>query len=125
MGRPARVTREEVLKAAREAFAGRGYDGTTLAAIADRLGVSAAALLRHTPNKASLFTAAMAEPPAPDRPFPMAFLAEADVTRPREVLSELARTVIPFIEAQIWASIAGWMCDKRAAEWRPTRLPWT
>ena len=124
MGRPARVTRGEVLNAAREAFAGRGYDGTTLAAIAGRLGVSPAALLRHAPNKAALFTAAMAEPPAPDRPFPMVFLANADVTRPREVLRELARTVIPFIEAQMSESIACWMYDKSAADRRTIRLPW-
>jgi TetR/AcrR family transcriptional repressor of mexJK operon len=124
MGRRAKVTREEVLKAAREAFGARGYDGTTLATIAARLGISPAALLRHAPTKAALFTAAMAEPPAPDRPFPMAFLAEADVTRPREVLRELARTAIPFIEGQISESIACWMYDKRAADRRTIRLPW-
>src|ERR1700736_2985362 len=114
MGRPARVTREEVLKAARDAFAARGYDGTTLAAIAARLGVSPAALLRHAPSKAALFTAAMAASPAADRSFPMAFLAEADVARPRQVLRQLARTAIPFIEVQMSESIACWMYDKSA-----------
>ena len=124
MGRPARVTREQVLKAAREAFAARGYDGTTLADIAARLGVSPAALLRHAPTKAALFAAAMAAPLAPDRPFPMAFLADADASRPREVLRELARTAIPFIEAQMSESIACWMYAKSAGD-RPTiRLPW-
>jgi AcrR family transcriptional regulator len=124
MGRPARVTREEVLKAAREAFAARGYDGTTLAAIAARLAVSPAALLRHAPSKAALFTAAMASPPAADRPFPMAFLAEADVTRPRDVLRQLAHTAIPFIEAQMSESIACWMYAKTADSRRTIRLPW-
>ncbi len=124
MGRPARVTRAQVLKAAREAFAGGGYDGTTLAAIAARLDVSPAALLRHAPTKAALFAASMAEPPAAERPFPMAFLAEADATRPRDVLRELARTAIPFIEAQMAESIACWMYAKKARG-RPTlRLPW-
>jgi AcrR family transcriptional regulator len=123
MGRPARVTREEVLKAAREAFAARGYDGTTLAAIASRLAVSPAALLRHAPSKAALFTAAMASPPAADGPFPMAFLAEADVARPREVLRQLARTAIPFIETQMSESIACWMYAK-SADNRTIRLPW-
>jgi len=116
MGRPARVTRGQVLRAAREAFAGRGHDGTTLAAISARLGVSPAALLRHEPSKAALFTAAMAEPPAVDRPFPMAFLAEADVRKPRPVLRQLARTAIPFIEAQMSESIACWMYAKNAAD---------
>src|SRR5437867_2319579 len=114
MGRPARVTREEVLGAAREAFAGRGYDGTTLAAIAARVGVSPAALLRHAPSKAALFAAAMAERPAPDQTFPMGFLAEADPARPRDVLRRLARTAIPFIEAQMSESIARWMYSKHA-----------
>jgi TetR/AcrR family transcriptional regulator, mexJK operon transcriptional repressor len=124
MGRPARVTRDQVLKAAREAFAARGYDGTTLAAIAARLGLSPAALLRHAPTKAALFTAAMNEPPAADRPFPVAFLAEAGVARPREVLEELARALIPFIEAQMSESIACWMYAKSAQDRRTIRLPW-
>ena len=124
MGRPARVTRTQVLKAAREAFAAGGYDGTTLATIAGRLGLSPAALLRHAPSKAALFAAAMAEPPAAERPFPMAFMAEADPARPREVLRELARTAIPFIEAQISEAIACWMYAKNARE-RSTGAPST
>jgi len=124
MGRPARVTRTQVLKAAREAFAARGYDGTTLAAIAARLGVSPAALLRHAPSKAALFAAAMADPPTPDRAFPMAFLAQADVAKPEEVLRELARTAIPFIEEQMSESIACWMYAKNAREKPTLRLPW-
>jgi AcrR family transcriptional regulator len=124
MGRPARVTRGQVLQAARDAFAARGYAGTTLAAIAARLGVSPAALLRHAPTKAALFGAAMAEPPTPDRSFPMAFLAQADVANPRGVLRELAHTAIPFIEAQMSESIACWMYAKNAEERSTLRLPW-
>jgi len=124
MGRPARVTREQVLGAAREAFAARGYDGTTLAAIAARLGVSPAALLRHAPTKDALFAAAMADRPAPDGPFPMDFLAQADPARPREALRRLARTAIPFIEAQMSESIARWMYSKSAPEQPTIRLPW-
>jgi len=112
------------MQAARDAFAARGYDGTTLAAIAARLGVSPAALLRHAPSKAALFAAAMAETPAAKEPFPMAFLAEADVARPREVLRHLARTAIPFIEAQMSESIACWMYAKNARENPTLRLPW-
>src|SRR2546428_7820305 len=110
MGRPARVTREDVLRAAREAFAGRGYDGTTLAAIAARLDVSPAALLRHAPTKADLFAAAMASGDEQE-PFPMAFLAEVDAatTDPRDVLRRLAHVAIPYLEARIGQSIAIWM----------------
>jgi AcrR family transcriptional regulator len=124
MGRRAKVTREEVLTAAREAFGARGYDGTTLAAIAARLGISPAALLRHAPTKHALFAAAMAPGGASDAPFPMAFLAGADPTRPRHVLRRLARTVIPFIEAQMSASIARWMYSKSAEEGSTITVPW-
>jgi AcrR family transcriptional regulator len=114
VGRPARVTRAQVLKAAREGFAGGGYHGTTLAAIAARLALSPAALLRHAPTKHALFVAAMSPGEAPADPFPMAFLADADPARPREVLRRLARTVIPFVEAQMSESIARWMYSKSA-----------
>jgi AcrR family transcriptional regulator len=124
MGRPARVTRSEVLKAAREAFAARGYDGTTLAAIGARLGVSPAALLRHAPTKAALFAAAMADSEGDERPFPMAFMAEADVRKPREVLRRLARATIPFIEAQMSESIACWLYERNVRETPTLRIPW-
>src|SRR5438105_15951518 len=114
MGRPARVTREQVLKAAREAFAARGYDGTTLADIAARLGLSPAALLRHAPTKAALFAAAMSQPPPGDAPFALDFLKESDARRPREVLQRVARTAIPLIESTIAESIARWIYDKSA-----------
>ena len=59
MGRRARVSREQVMGAARAAFAERGFEGTTLASIGARLGVSPAAVLRHAPTKEALFSAAM------------------------------------------------------------------
>ncbi|HXM75808.1 MAG TPA: helix-turn-helix domain-containing protein, partial [Thermoanaerobaculia bacterium] len=65
MGRPAKIRREEVLAAAREAFDTGGFEGTTLADISGRLGVSPAALLRHAPTKQALFTAAMGTTPGP------------------------------------------------------------
>jgi AcrR family transcriptional regulator len=124
MGRRARVTREEVLAAARDAFAERGYEATTLAAIAARVGLSPAALLRHAPGKEALFQAAMADvEAAPGAAPPVAFLATADAAAddPREVLGRLARAVIPFIEAQIAGNIARWMFEKSGE--RVLRLP--
>ena len=59
MGRRAKVSREQVLAAARELFVARGFEGTTLAAIAGALALSPAALLRHAPTKQALFEAAM------------------------------------------------------------------
>ncbi len=59
MGRRAKVSREEILRGAREAFSERGFDGTTLAAIGAKVGLSPSALLRHAPTKEALFSAAM------------------------------------------------------------------
>jgi AcrR family transcriptional regulator len=117
MGRRARVSREDVLRASRDAFAERGYDGTTLAQIAGRLGVSPAALLRHAPGKRELFTAAMAPPATAADPFPLDFLREADATAdPAPVLRQLAHTAIPFLERMMGENIARWLFAKSDAE---------
>jgi AcrR family transcriptional regulator len=123
MGRRARVTREQVLRTARDAFAEAGYHGTTLTAIASRLGVSAAALLRHAPGKRELFTAAMAPEEAAGH-FPFGFLAEADGDEdPRVVLRRVAETAIPFIASQLGGNIACWMYARTAEQARTIRLP--
>ena len=56
MGRRPLITRDEVLQASREAFAERGFDGTTLASIAARLGVSPAALKACVPTASQSVT---------------------------------------------------------------------
>ena len=114
MGRRPKVTREQVLEVARELFADRGYDATTLAAIGDRLGVSPAALLRHARNKEGLFHAAMASGVRQLRP-PIEFLAELDGSEdPRRVLRRLGRAFVPFIEARLAEQVARWMRTKSA-----------
>ncbi len=116
MGRRPRVTRSQVLRAACEAFAERGYEGTTLAAISSRVGLSPAALLRHTPTKEALFAAAMAQLDSPadkeieeGSPF-FAFLqdvpGDAD---PRRVLRRLAEGALPFLEDRIGAEVARYL----------------
>lgn len=108
MGRPPRIHRADVLAAARAAFAERGFEGTTLAAIAGRLGVTPAALLRHTADKASLFREAMADREAGE-PLPMDFLNQlTGAEDPRPVLRRLAEAFVPFAEARIGESIARW-----------------
>jgi AcrR family transcriptional regulator len=107
MGRRPRITRDEVLQAARAAFAERGFDGTTLAAIAARLGVSPAALLRHAADKEALFRAAMAD--TEPGGLPMEFLNELTGEEdPRPVLRRLAETFVPFAEARIGENIVRW-----------------
>lgn len=112
MGRRARVSREQVLAAAREAFVERGYEGATLSAIGARLGVSAAALLRHAPTKEALFTAAMGATPGPEL-LPLAFLETIDPgSDPRRVLRQVAHAVIPFFQAKLRENLARWVHGK-------------
>ena len=109
MGRPAKVLREDVLAAARAAFVDRGYDGTTLADISGRLGVSPAALLRHAPTKQALFTAAMGATPGPEM-LPLAFLADVSGdANPAEVLRQVAYAFVPFIQAKLSENLATWV----------------
>jgi AcrR family transcriptional regulator len=116
MGRRERVSRERVLTAARELFAARGFEGTTLAAIAGRLELSPAALLRHAPTKQALFEAAMA-PRREEIRVPLEFLAEVDAARrdPREVLREVGERFVPFIETKLGETIALWLRENALA----------
>ncbi len=109
MGRPAKVRREDVLAAARETFVDRGYEGATLAEIAGRVGVSAAALLRHAPNKEALFTAAMGATPGPEL-LPLDFLRQVPgAAEPARVLRRVAHAFVPFIQAKLRESLATWV----------------
>jgi AcrR family transcriptional regulator len=123
MGRPARVTREQVLIEARRAFAERGFDGTTLANIGARLGVSPAALLRHAPSKKALFAVAMESEPA-GQALPTDFLASIPLSEdPARVLRRLAREFIPFIEQKMGENIARFLRARTEEEARTIRLP--
>src|SRR5512141_268330 len=122
MGRPARVSRDAVLRAAREAFAERGFDGTTLADISARVGLSPSALLRHAPTKEALFSAAMSAP-GEELP-PIEFLARAAADEdPANVLRRLSFTLVPFLEAKLGENIARWLRAKTGDEARTIRLP--
>ncbi len=111
MGRTARVSREQVLAAARETFVERGFEGATLAGIGAKLSVSPAALLRHAPNKKALFLASMGSP-EPDMA-PLAFLEKLDGSEdPRQVLRRVAETMVPFLEARIGQIVARWVYFK-------------
>ena len=112
MGRTARVNRGQVLSAAREAFVERGYEGATLADIAGRIGVSAAALLRHAPTKRDLFVACMGE--GEPEAMPLAFLQEMDGSEdPKRVLRRAAETMVPFLESKMRQIVARWVYFKR------------
>jgi len=105
MGRTARVTREQVLEAARETFVVRGYEGATLAEIASKVGVSPAALLRHARNKRDLFVACMR--PEKDDMLPLGFLEPLSGDEdPASVLRRVAETMVPFLEEKLRATMA-------------------
>ena len=111
MGRTARVSRDQVLSAAREAFVERGYEGATLSEIAGRVGVSAAALLRHAPTKRDLFVACMGEGEPEAMPFD--FLEQMNGSEdPRLVLRQAAEALIPFLEAKMRQIVARWVYFK-------------
>ena len=60
-------TRRAILEAARTTFAARGYEQTTIRAVAARAGVDGSMVMRYFGSKAGLFTAAAtAELEAPD-----------------------------------------------------------
>lgn len=63
-------TREQVLAAARAAFAERGYDGATVRHIAERAGVDAAMVHHWFGSKDALFTASLDIPLDPAVVFP-------------------------------------------------------
>lgn len=124
MGRRPKVTREEVLEAARAVFIERGFAAATLAAIAARLDVSPAALLRHAPTKEALYSAAMASGPGDDFPLPMEFLAEvpgdADT---KKVLARIAEAFVPFVEGKITEQVSRWVRAQEDGAEMPRGFP--
>lgn len=112
MGRTARVTRDQVLTAAREEFVTRGFEGTTLSSIGARLGISPAAVLRHAPTKRDLFAASMRSSGGDMEP--LAFLEKLDGSEdPRVVLRRVGETMVPFLESKIREVIALWVYFKQ------------
>src|ERR1700712_993531 len=70
---------ERILDAAREEFAQRGFEKTTIRAIGDRAGVHASLVMQHYGTKAALFAVAGQVAPEDD--------AEAVTEHLREVLT--------------------------------------
>ena len=98
MGRPPRITREQLLDTARRVFSTRGFDGATLADIGEQLGVTPAAILRHVESKQALFAEAMTTGEHIEPPPAVLELMHVDAAAdPRVVLRRLAMEVVPFI----------------------------
>lgn len=106
MGRPPRISREQILEAARDAFTARGFAATTLADIAAALQVTPAAILRHFETKQDLFAAAMSTRSPAVPPF-VEELARVDAAAdPRIVLRRFAEQFVPFMRTAIRPAIA-------------------
>lgn len=116
MGRPPQITKEQVLQVSREAFSQRGFEGTTLQQIGNRLGVSAAAILRYAPSKDALFRAAMTAAESHVQ-LPVDFLVSLTGSEdPRLILRRLAKQMVPFLEARMGEGISLWMHASRQGE---------
>ena len=106
MGRPPRITAEQILQAARAAFTARGFAATTLADVAAAIEVTPAAILRYFPSKQDLFAAAMSARGIEVPPF-VDELARADPAGdPRVVLRRFAEQMVPFMSTIIRSAIA-------------------
>jgi AcrR family transcriptional regulator len=112
-------TRRAIIGAARAAFAARGYEQTTIRAVAAHAGVDASMVMRYFGSKAGLFTAAATmDLQVPDlRPVPPAQRGELlvrhvvdrweDTTRDDELIV-LLRTAVTSeaVAAQLQAAVA-------------------
>jgi AcrR family transcriptional regulator len=110
MGRPPRVTRDDLLQAARRIFGEKGFDAATLADIASLVGVTPAAVLRHFESKQALFRAAMQSgvKAPPKFILDLAFI-DAATADPREVLRSIAEQFVPFAQRAVAENIAVYM----------------
>ena len=123
MARPARVSRAQVLAAARAVCAERGFARATLAAIGARLGISAAAVLRHAPSKEALLREALLCP-GESEPLPFLFLQETPGdSEPRAVLTRLAREYHQFASKKIGEQMATWQALQGGGAALTLRLP--
>jgi AcrR family transcriptional regulator len=111
MGRPPRITRDQLLTTARSVFAAKGFEATTLADIALKLDVTPAAVLRHFDSKQALFAEAMSSGAAIDVPDFIRELASIDAATadPRKVLRGIGERFIPFVQRVIGQNIAVYM----------------
>jgi Transcriptional regulator len=129
MGRPPRISRDQILDASRAAFSARGFAATTLADIAGALEVTPAAILRHFDSKQALFSAAMSTRAIAVPEFVTALARLDPKSDPRVVLAEFARKLLPFLGEIIRPAIAVQMhattvvvpFDARAEEIPPRR----
>ena len=112
MGRPPRISREELLDTARRVFAAKGFEAATLADIARELHVTPAAVLRHARSKLELFRSAMHGRITAPPEFILDLVNVDARTDPRIVLRGIAERFVPFVEKVIAENIAIYMHNR-------------
>ena len=90
-GATAAGTRERLLRAAADVFAGRGYDGTRVSDIADAAGLSNGALYAYFGSKVELLLDALRAHGGR----PLADLVAAPMPRPPPVTTQTPRELVP------------------------------
>jgi AcrR family transcriptional regulator len=100
VARPRAASKEAILEATLEVFQERGYEGTTIPAIAERLGVSQGTLYNYFPSKEKLLFACARAGGTPGAIFTQ--LREQVGVRPvSELLEEGALGVVRFLELRL------------------------
>ena len=112
MGRPPRITRDQLFETARGVFAVKGFEAATLADIASELRITPAAVLRHVDSKQELFRLAMRWRVTAPPDFILALGSVDAHTNPRVVLRDIAEQFVPFVEKVIAENIAVYMHEK-------------
>ena len=112
MGRPPRITREQLFETARGVFAVKGFEAATLADIASELRITPAAVLRHVSSKQELFHLAMRSRVTAPPDFILALAGVDAGADPRVVLRGIAEKFVPFVEKVIGENIAVYMHEK-------------
>jgi len=85
--------REQIVRAAADSFASRGYRGTTTRDIAERAGITEAALYRYYPSKEALYSAIVDDKMKTPDPT-VAVTDAAEARNDRAVLAGLAHEII-------------------------------
>src|SRR5213594_2214482 len=98
MGRPPRISRDQLLETARGVFAVKGFEADTRADIASELRITPAAVLRHVDSKQELFRQAMRGRVTAPPDFILALGSVDARTEPRVVLRAIAQQFVPFVE---------------------------
>jgi AcrR family transcriptional regulator len=100
MARPRAASKEAILEATLDVFRERGYEGTTIPAIAERLGVSQGTLYNYFPSKEKLLFACARAGGTPGAIFTQ--LREQVGVRPvSELLEEASLGVVRFLELRL------------------------